>query len=321
MSQHEVAVIGAGPAGVSVALSLRDRGVYPLLIDRATKRFIVGRKKKPVTATIAATGLVGLAAWAAVSVQGNPGKAPVATTAASGISASADRGNGAGPNRADPRTYIVLFREAPLASFRGGLGIASPRDPRSNRLNARSRAAQDYVRYLQNRQRNIEGQLARAIGRPLDVTMRMQHAVNGIVTVMSPAEAARMAKQPDVLLVEASRDYPLDTDTGPGLIGAKTLWSGVPDLSGAGKVSARGEGVIVGIIDTGINYASPSFAATDPYDGYVHSNPNGSGNYLGTCAPGGVVPWVTRASDSAGHSSSRKWRSPSSSSSVRGSPY
>ena len=245
-------------------------------------------KKKRVTATIAATGLVGLAAWAAVSVQGNPGKAPVATTAASGVSASADRGNGVGPNRAGPQTYIVLFREAPLASFRGGLGIASPRDPRSNRLNARSRAAQDYVRYLQNRQRNIEGQLARAIGRPLDVTMRMQHAVNGIVTVMSPGEAARMAKQPDVLLVEASRDYPLDTDTGPGLIGAKTLWSGVPDLSGAGKVSARGEGVIVGIIDTGINYASPSFAATDPYDGYVHSNPNGSGNYLGTCAPGGV---------------------------------
>jgi cation diffusion facilitator CzcD-associated flavoprotein CzcO len=35
MSQHDVAVIGAGPAGVSVALSLRDRGLRPLLIDRA----------------------------------------------------------------------------------------------------------------------------------------------------------------------------------------------------------------------------------------------------------------------------------------------
>lgn len=244
-------------------------------------------KKKRVTATLAATGLVGLAAWAAVSVQGNPGKASAAT-AASGPSASVNNGNGVGPNRAGPQTYIVLFREAPLASFRGGLGIASPRDAHSNRVNARSRAAQDYVRYLQNRQRNLEGQLGRAIGRPLDVTMRMQHAVNGIVTVMSPAEAARVAKQPDVMLVEANRDYALDTDTGPGLIGAKTLWSGVPDLSGKGKVGARGEGVIVGIIDTGINYASPSFAATDPYDGYVHSNPNGSGNYLGTCAPGGV---------------------------------
>jgi cation diffusion facilitator CzcD-associated flavoprotein CzcO len=32
---HQVAIIGAGPAGISVALSLRDRGLRPLLIDRA----------------------------------------------------------------------------------------------------------------------------------------------------------------------------------------------------------------------------------------------------------------------------------------------
>lgn len=35
MSEHDVAVVGAGPAGISVALSLRDRGLRPLLIDRA----------------------------------------------------------------------------------------------------------------------------------------------------------------------------------------------------------------------------------------------------------------------------------------------
>jgi cation diffusion facilitator CzcD-associated flavoprotein CzcO len=32
---HDVAIIGAGPAGVSVALSLRDRGITALLVDRA----------------------------------------------------------------------------------------------------------------------------------------------------------------------------------------------------------------------------------------------------------------------------------------------
>jgi hypothetical protein len=32
---HEVAIVGAGPAGISAALSLRDRGVNALLIDRA----------------------------------------------------------------------------------------------------------------------------------------------------------------------------------------------------------------------------------------------------------------------------------------------
>ncbi|MDT5326589.1 MAG: hypothetical protein QOF25_3741 [Mycobacterium sp.] len=33
--RQQVAIIGAGPAGISAALSLHDRGVRPLLIDRA----------------------------------------------------------------------------------------------------------------------------------------------------------------------------------------------------------------------------------------------------------------------------------------------
>jgi cation diffusion facilitator CzcD-associated flavoprotein CzcO len=35
MSEHQVVVIGAGPSGVSVAVSLLDCGVRPLLVDRA----------------------------------------------------------------------------------------------------------------------------------------------------------------------------------------------------------------------------------------------------------------------------------------------
>jgi 2-polyprenyl-6-methoxyphenol hydroxylase-like FAD-dependent oxidoreductase len=34
MSEHDVIVIGASPAGVAVAPSLRDCGVRPLLIDK-----------------------------------------------------------------------------------------------------------------------------------------------------------------------------------------------------------------------------------------------------------------------------------------------
>jgi cation diffusion facilitator CzcD-associated flavoprotein CzcO len=35
MGEHQVAVVGAGPAGVSAAVALKDLGVTPLLIDRA----------------------------------------------------------------------------------------------------------------------------------------------------------------------------------------------------------------------------------------------------------------------------------------------
>ena len=37
MSEHHVAVIGAGPAGIATALSLQKYGVRPLVIDRAAE--------------------------------------------------------------------------------------------------------------------------------------------------------------------------------------------------------------------------------------------------------------------------------------------
>jgi cation diffusion facilitator CzcD-associated flavoprotein CzcO len=37
MDAHQVVIVGAGPSGVATAVSLRDRGVHPLLLDRADK--------------------------------------------------------------------------------------------------------------------------------------------------------------------------------------------------------------------------------------------------------------------------------------------
>ncbi len=50
-----------------------------------------------------------------------------------------------------------------------------------------------------------------------------------------------------------------------------------------------GEGVIVGVIDTGVDPFNPSFAATGD-DGYTHINPRGDGNYVGVCDPNNTEP-------------------------------
>jgi len=187
-------------------------------------------------------------------------------------------------------TYTVLFDEAPLASYHGGVpGLPVPKRALSpggrQRLDVKSAEAVAYVDYLAGRQRAMEQRIGQSLGISLPVRLRMQHALNGIIVDMTPAQAARVARMPGVKLVEANREDKQATDVGPTFIGAVPVWTGqVP----AGGGNHRGEGMVVGIIDSGINFGSPSFAATGPVDGYVHVNPFGAGTYAGTCAPGGV---------------------------------
>ena len=187
-------------------------------------------------------------------------------------------------------TFIVTFREPALAAYRGELpGLAVPKRRLSpggrERLDVKSAEAQNYVGHLRRQQSQWERQIARAIGAPLPVRMRMQHALNAIVVDMSNAQAERVARLPGVLRVEPERLLTLSTDVGPRLIGVEPVWDGSNPGAPAGY---RGEGMVVGIIDTGINFGSPSFAATDPVDGYVHVNPLGAGTFRGSCAPGGA---------------------------------
>jgi hypothetical protein len=66
---------------------------------------------------------------------------------------------------------------------------------------------------------------------------------------------------------------------GAAWISAPGVWDG----SSTGTLPATmGEGIVVGIIDTGINPHSPSFAAVGD-DGYQHQNPRGK--YYGVCDP------------------------------------
>src|SRR5690606_29053127 len=140
--------------------------------------------------------------------------------------------------------------------------------------------ARAYVRYLLDRQAQIERDMGRAIGRPPQVSQRFQHAINGVVVELGQGEADRIRRMADVALVDEYREYPLDTDTGPALIGAPAVWNGAAT---GGATGHQGEGVVFGILDSGINFGSPSFAAVDPIDGHVHANPLGAGNHLGTC--------------------------------------
>jgi subtilisin family serine protease len=253
--------------------------------------------------------LIAAAAAAAYQYTTNGPGAPVVTDDA-GLSASsttslpagpaADSGaggngvNAAAGSATDVRqnlgTYIVVFKEAALASYRGTVpGIGAPERVRDEqgtlRLDAEGDNSQEYVDYLQARQQQMEARMSTMAGRDVAPRLTMQHALNGMVVDLTESEISAIRLMPDVRLVEEYREVPMDTDLGPQLIGATPVWTGTnPGAPGP----FRGENVVYGVIDSGINFGSPSFAAVGPVDGYAHNNPLGAGNYLGTCAAGGV---------------------------------
>jgi subtilisin family serine protease len=123
-------------------------------------------------------------------------------------------------------------------------------------------------------------EMGEMLGRPLSIRHQYAIATNGVALALTPAEAETVAALPDVALVVVDGIGQPQTDAGPGWIGAGSLWDGSQT---GGLPGTMGEGILVGVIDTGINFSHPSFAATGG-DGYTHTNPFGAGVYLGWCA-------------------------------------
>lgn len=178
--------------------------------------------------------------------------------------------------------YIVQLTAPPLALYEGGLPGLAPTNPQilgETELAVDAPASRDYLGYLAGQQAEVVAQAEALIGRPLELGFSYSFAFAGFAAEMTPVEAARIAALPDVRQVTPDARRQLLTDVGPGWIGAPGVWDG----SATGSAS-QGEGVIIGIIDTGLNLDHPSFADPGPIDGYNYPNPFGAGVYKGLCA-------------------------------------
>jgi hypothetical protein len=116
----------------------------------------------------------------------------------------------------------------------------------------------------------------------VDVKFQYKYAFNGLAVVLTPEEAAQVAKMPGVSMVKREAILHITTDVSPEFLGADGIWDG---SNTGGLPGTKGEGVVIGVLDTGINFDSPSFDEVGPVDGYVHINPFGSGTYVGWCNP------------------------------------
>jgi subtilisin family serine protease len=167
--------------------------------------------------------------------------------------------------------YFVYFDDPGAVDYQGGMpGLERTATQRSGAKFDASRAeVVAYREYLATEQSRQIDALSAAVGRPLEVAYRYDLLFSGIAVELSAAEAAIVAAQPEVVRVERVGTYTLDTDRGPSFIGADTIWNGSNTPSGEGY---RGEGMVIGVLDTGVNAAHPSFA-NDASCGFSAENP------------------------------------------------
>lgn len=155
--------------------------------------------------------------------------------------------------------YIVVLNTQPLATHPATAGSTT------QKVDTTSATAQAYTETL------LAQQDAVLDGVSAEPTYRYTVAVNGFSAQLTAAEAAALAARSDVRSVSLStmRQLDSDMDLRPGLPTPNTDVS--PDLlglRGAGGVWEQlggpleaGSGTVVGVIDSGIAYDNPSFAA------------------------------------------------------------
>jgi subtilisin family serine protease len=178
--------------------------------------------------------------------------------------------------------FVIRLDAEPLATYRGGVVGLAPTSPEvtgAPRLDTATVESRAYADYLETAQSTFVARLEKAIGHTADVRFTYKNSTNGLAVWLTPREAALVARMPGVESVRQEVIEQLQTDVGPTWIGAPSLWGGATSCEEGGYC---GEGVIVGVLDSGINPSNPSFAATGG-DGYTHTNPYGSGTYVGVC--------------------------------------
>ncbi len=182
----------------------------------------------------------------------------------------------------EPQTYIIQLDGPSLARYRGGIRDLAPTHIEltgARKLDVSSPASQAYLAFLAEKRAEFLQRAGERLGRELEVGYVYDVILNGLTLTLAPDEAAAVAALPGVVRVEPRQYRQLLTDRGPGWIGAAGAWGAADACAPGGNC---GEGMIVGIVDTGINMDHPSFADIGG-DGYNHTNPRGQ--FYGWCNP------------------------------------
>ncbi|WP_108248776.1 S8 family serine peptidase [Planctomonas deserti] len=223
----------------------------------------------------------------------------VATTAAAGILAGALVATGGAANAApfagvqqptsfEDGRYIVTLVDDAVATYEGGVaGLQATKPEEGTQLDARSAPAEDYSEHLEETQEAV----ADSVGAEIDYSYTL--ALNGFTAVLTAKQAAELSTRRDVASIQ--RDELRKVTATPsteflGLEGENGVWAQT------GGAETAGEGIVLGVLDTGIAPENASFAGDalgtaagdEPYrsgDAILYEKADG-GTFTGACQTG-----------------------------------
>jgi hypothetical protein len=177
------------------------------------------------------------------------------------ISAAPD--DQAGPSQGKSRAnnvYVIQMSQPPVVAFDGGIaGLQATRPARGQKIDPLSPEVVRYVSYLDDQHQRALNAVSG--GRKL---YSYRYSFNGFAAELTDAQAEALASTPGVVAVWKDEMQYAETSTTPTFIGLDApggLWD---QLGGKGNA---GEGIIIGLIDSGVWPEHPSFSDRTGFNG------------------------------------------------------
>ncbi|MGY6552912.1 MAG: S8 family serine peptidase [Wenzhouxiangella sp.] len=188
--------------------------------------------------------------------------------------------------------WIVELADAPTLEFTGSDAAlqsvggvnrsaflaTAPGPDDGGRFDAQAPHVQAYAQFLKQTQADFLTQAQDLLGRKLRAEGTVLHVANAVILSISADEAERLRGLPGVKRIERERLYRLQLSAGPNMIGAPALQRGENQLP-----PVSGEGIVVGIIDSGINWNHRAFS-DQPSDNGGFNIQNPRGRQFGLCS-------------------------------------
>jgi subtilisin family serine protease len=152
--------------------------------------------------------------------------------------------------------YVVVMDADPAMQYEGGVeGMEATKPGKGGKINPNSAHVKQYTKFLEKRHNKaLEAVGADESDKIYDYTVTF----NGFAAQLTDDQAEEMTKQPGVVMVLPDQMRYKTTDASPAFLGLTAE-------GGAYLKGYTGEGVVVGVIDTGIWPEHPSFADDGSY--------------------------------------------------------